>query len=89
MKSRRYNVRGRVQGVWYRATLQQEAQRAGFCGYVRNLPDGSVEAAVTCGAERCFEAFEKLLWKGSPLSAVDSVTYDTLIEVFEGNFEVR
>jgi acylphosphatase len=41
---RRVVVRGRVQGVFFRGTTQDEAARAGVDGWVRNLPDGSVEA---------------------------------------------
>lgn len=37
-------VRGRVQGVGFRANCQQEAQTAGLRGWVRNKGDGSVEA---------------------------------------------
>ena len=89
MQSRRYRILGRVQGVWYRATLQQHAREAGYCGYVRNLSDGSVEAGVSCPNESCFDDFEVLLWQGSPLSVVDTVSYDIVEEVFEGDFEVR
>lgn len=89
MQSRRYAVRGRVQGVWYRATLKQRADEGGFSGYVRNLSDGSVEAAVSCADNECFEAFEHLLWEGSPRSRVDSVTYDIVEAHFDGKFEVR
>jgi acylphosphatase len=36
-------VRGRVQGVYFRAATQREARRLGLTGWVRNRPDGSVE----------------------------------------------
>jgi len=36
-------VRGRVQGVFFRASTQREARRLGLTGWVKNRPDGSVE----------------------------------------------
>jgi acylphosphatase len=41
---RRVVVHGRVQGVFFRGSTQDEARRAGIDGWVRNLPDGAVEA---------------------------------------------
>ena len=42
---KRVVVTGRVQGVWFRATTREAALRNGVDGWVRNLPDGSVEAS--------------------------------------------
>ena len=44
MVSRRVVVHGRVQGVWFRGATEAEAQAAGLAGWVRNRPDGTVEA---------------------------------------------
>ena len=59
-----------MQGVWYRRSVQQMAQAAGFKGTVRNLPDGTVESVVDVADDAALEAFKKLLYKGSPMSMV-------------------
>jgi acylphosphatase len=42
---RRVRVSGRVQGVWFRESCRREADARGVAGWVRNCPDGKVEAA--------------------------------------------
>jgi acylphosphatase len=44
--ARRLTVHGRVQGVWFRESMRQEAERLGIGGWVRNRLDGTVEALV-------------------------------------------
>lgn len=44
LQRKRVRIHGRVQGVWFRGATQQRAQALGLAGWVRNCPDGSVEA---------------------------------------------
>jgi acylphosphatase len=48
----RVRVHGRVQGVFFRADTRARAQSLGLAGWVRNAPDGSVEAVFEGKAER-------------------------------------
>jgi acylphosphatase len=56
--ARRYVISGRVQGVGFRYFAQATATREGLHGWVRNLPDGRVEAA----AEGDADALERFEW---------------------------
>ena len=58
----RVGVEGRVHGVNFRAFTSEHARRLGLKGYVKNLPDGSVEAVIEgdpAGVERLVEAIKK------------------------------
>jgi acylphosphatase len=44
--ARRLRIEGRVQGVWFRESMRQEAEALGITGWVCNRMDGSVEAVV-------------------------------------------
>lgn len=65
-------ISGRVQGVWFRATTKQKAERLGLTGWVRNTYDGNVEAVFE-GEENSVQ--EMLDWcrHGPPLSKVENV----------------
>jgi acylphosphatase len=60
-------VRGRVQGVGYRAFVEREALRRGVEGWVRNRRDGTVEAVFSGGLEKVDAVIEA--WRRGPYSA--------------------
>ena len=65
-------VSGHVQGVFFRVTARQTAQRLGVDGWVRNTPDGRVESWVQ-GEEAAVEAIVSWLFLGPDGAAVTDV----------------
>ncbi|MGE0072820.1 MAG: acylphosphatase [Thiomonas sp.] len=84
MTCKRARVRGRVQGVAFRAHTREQALRLGLRGYARNLPDGTVEVLV-CGPQRDVDALLRWLWQGSPAARVDAVTVEDAADADCGN----
>lgn len=85
---KRIVVTGRVQGVWYRGAMQQEALRLGLSGWVKNLPDGSVEATAEGAGDRVDELVR---WcaSGPPAARVAEVTtHDEPVTGYTG-FDIR
>lgn len=72
MACRYFVVTGRVQGVFYRASAQEEAKRMGLVGWVRNREDRSVEL-VACGEEAVLKQLEQWLWQGPKFAEVSGV----------------
>jgi len=66
-------VHGMVQRVAFRAYARDAARRIGVTGWVRNVPDGTVEAVVE-GGQQDVEAMLAWLRKGSPYSRVEKVS---------------
>ena len=72
MKAGRAKVRGRVQGVSFRASTRAEAERLGVRGWVKNLPDGRVEL-VAEGEPSAVDALVDWARRGPPGARVDGV----------------
>ena len=66
-------VKGRVQGVSYRAWTQAEARARGLSGYVRNRDDGSVEALFS-GPPEAVDHMVALCRSGPPAARVTDVS---------------
>jgi acylphosphatase len=86
--TRRLLIHGRVQGVYYRAGAQAEAQRLGLCGWVRNRHTGEVEAVV-CGAETAVQAFIAWARKGPPAARVERLEITVTDAPETGSFSLR
>jgi acylphosphatase len=65
-------VEGRVQGVFFRAYTQEEAVRLGLVGWVKNMPNGSVEAIIE-GEKAAVGKMLQWFHQGSPNSNVKKV----------------
>lgn len=65
-------ISGRVQGVYYRFSTEKEAKRLGLTGWVRNLPNGDVEAVVE-GEQSIVDQMIKWCWEGPSVARVDSI----------------
>ncbi len=85
----RLEIRGRVQGVWFRASAREAAQGLGLRGWVANRPGGWVEA-VAEGPEDAVERFIRWCGEGPPLGRVEDVRTDHGPATGEfSSFEVR
>ena len=74
--ARRFLISGRVQGVGFRYYTHDVATREGVTGYVRNLPDGRVEALIE-GDEEAVISVERALRMGPGGARVGTVDVAT------------
>ena len=72
MKAVRIVVRGRVQGVGFRAWVVRLAHELDLKGWVRNIPDGDVEAEAT-GEEAALRRFVEAMRRGPVAARVEDV----------------
>jgi acylphosphatase len=80
-------VRGRVQGVGYRAWVEAEASSRGLAGWVRNRRDGTVEA-VLAGDDGRVEALLAAMRDGPAAAEVSAVEIEAWTAEIAGAFEV-
>jgi len=88
MENYQFIVTGKVQGVWYRKAVSDNARKKGFSGYVKNLADGRVEAGA-CLSDDDFAYFIAILEEGSMTSRVDNIEQFQANEAFSGEFTIR
>ena len=89
MKTVRLIIKGRVQGVFYRATAKDVADLIGVKGWIKNLPDDNVEIMATA-AEDVLQKFIAWCKQGPPKARVDEVVIEEINpEEFKGFKIVR
>ncbi len=81
-------VSGKVQGVWFRVSTQDQANDLGLTGWVRNVPDGRVEV-LACGERDKIEKLHAWLQEGPELAEVTDVTYEEVAWQEHGRFAVK
>ncbi len=82
-------ISGRVQGVFFRAETKRAAEKIGVAGWVRNLPDGTVEAVFE-GPRPLVERAIDWCRQGSPMSRVtDIAVHWQQVSGESGTFTIR
>jgi acylphosphatase len=76
--ARRLLINGRVQGVGFRYFIEARASAEGVHGWVRNLPDGRVEALVE-GDEESVDRVEAAARRGPPSADVEDVVVEMTV----------
>ena len=85
---KRVFVSGRVQGVWFRESLREQAVALGVAGWVRNLMDGRVEALLE-GPEPAVDRVVAWCHQGPSRAHVDGVEVRLESPIGESGFHVR
>ena len=88
MTRARVQVRGRVQGVFFRAEARARAESLGVAGWIRNLADGSVEAVFE-GEDGRVESMVGWCRRGPTGAEVEAVDVEREEPVGETGFRVR
>ena len=85
---RHLRLTGHVQGVFFRAWAHGEARELGVSGWIRNCPDGSVEAHLS-GDENAVERMVARMRRGPSNARIDDIIVEEVPPESPGRFEVR
>lgn len=88
LAGRNLRITGGVQGVFFRVWTQGQGRELGVSGWIRNCPDGSVEAHLT-GEEEAVERMIDRMRRGPANARVDELTVEDAEPGECGRFEVR
>ena len=88
MPARHLLVKGKVQGVFYRASARKVARSAGISGWIRNTPEGHVEAQIN-GPEDKLEEFIRWCRQGPPEAIVTDVIIHHATQTDLSDFTIR
>jgi acylphosphatase len=86
--ARNVRVYGRVQGVFYRQWALNQARALGVTGWVRNCPDGTVEAHLE-GEEAAVAQMIQSMRQGPSQARVEDLTVESVESEDVSGFSVR
>lgn len=75
--ARRFTVRGRVQGVFFRESTRRVAESLGITGHAINLPNGDVEV-LACGDPASLDQLAEYLKEGPAMAVVTGVSSESV-----------
>ena len=87
-KSVQVRIEGKVQGVWFRAWTEKQARALALKGWVRNCPDGSVQALFS-GPAAAVDQMVAACHGGAPNAQVTSVTPHPAQAPDQDGFQIR
>lgn len=88
MPTIRLRIKGKVQGVFYRASAKEIADKIGVTGWIRNTADADVEAEVT-GTTVQLQQFSNWCRQGPKRAVVTDLTITEEAETFYSGFSVK
>jgi len=80
-------IKGKVQGVFYRATAQDVAEELNVTGWIKNTPEGNVEI-IASGSEEQLQKFIVWCRQGPPKAVVTNVSVNQVAEEKFDEFKI-